>query len=167
MPYTRRGREVVHDQWDSDGLFTADEIWSYPDFWLESEWIERCCEMSSGNALNSFFQARRVTVGLRQGIIGGLSRPSSGSCVLAVRGATCLLSLDLGIGRMCASPVEAVEKPLFSRMFDKGMAPDSSAPFVIWLLDCVLCRSTYADVCPKPPAGRLERACLAFFCYCA
>ena len=33
------------------------------------------------------------------------------------------------------STVEAVEKPIFSRMFDKGMAPDSSAPFVILLLD--------------------------------
>jgi hypothetical protein len=36
---------------------------------------------------------------------------------------------------MSASPVEAVEKPIFGRISDKGMAPDSSAPFVILLLD--------------------------------
>jgi len=28
--------EIVHGQWDMNGLFTADEIWSYPDFWTES-----------------------------------------------------------------------------------------------------------------------------------
>jgi hypothetical protein len=32
MPYANEVEEIVHGQWDSEGLFTANGIWSYPDF---------------------------------------------------------------------------------------------------------------------------------------
>ena len=101
MPYAIHEKEFVHDQGDSDGLFTADEIWSYPDFWAESGWIERCCEMTSGNVLNNYFLARPVIGVSHRRIIGAFSKLFSGSCVPAVLGATCLLCLDIGTGRMC------------------------------------------------------------------
>lgn len=104
MPYANAAKEIVHVKWDRKGLFTENEIWSYPDFWAESGWTERCCAMISGRALNNCCQARPVIGVARPRTIGGSLDPSSGSCVPVVPGATCLPSSDIGIGRMYASP---------------------------------------------------------------
>ena len=89
-------------------------------------WIGRCCETTSGNALNTSCQARRVIRVARLGTIGGSSKPSSGSCAPAVPGVTCLPSLGTGTVRMCvfhvgvrrvsgsAWPLQCVMMPIWS-----------------------------------------------------
>lgn len=57
--------------------------------------------------LSNSCRARPVTRVLRPRTIGGLLRPSSGSCGQAVFGATCQSSSGIGTGRMYVSPVDA------------------------------------------------------------
>lgn len=40
MLYASKGKEIVHIQWDSKGLFTVDHLWPYSDFWAVSGWTK-------------------------------------------------------------------------------------------------------------------------------
>ena len=87
MPYANKAKAIVHGQGYRQWLSTVEEIWSYPDFWAQSGWTERFCELTSGNGLNNYCQARLAIRVSPPRTIDGSSKPSSGSCAPALLGA--------------------------------------------------------------------------------
>ena len=74
-------------------------------FRRSQEWIERCCAMTSGNALNSYCRARPAIQAVQRRTTVCSSRRSSGFCAQAVHGVTCPESLGNGTAHTCALPV--------------------------------------------------------------